>query len=182
MRFLFAEAHEDYVCGQAVKPRRKRGLAAEGVDFAKKLKESFLGEVFGLEGVADHAQAEAVDAAGVLAIEDFEGGGVTALSAKDGGVEWRGDRLERARGRIWESFHGVSFGRGARIWIQYRHGGAAVIGACHCVVTTVQKRSQATVERLDGAAGIRIARGFIYLLLSTIFMTLASIRFFLTVR
>jgi hypothetical protein len=31
------------------------------------------------------------------------------------------------------------FGRGAQILIQYPHGGAAGMEACHCRVTTVQK-------------------------------------------
>ena len=70
MGFLFAEAHQDDVCGQAVQPGGEGGFAAEGVNFAEELKEGFLREVFGLEGVADHAEAEAVDAARVLAVED----------------------------------------------------------------------------------------------------------------
>ena len=89
MRFLFAEAHQDDVCGQAMEPRGEGGLAAERVNFAEELEEGFLREVFGFEGVAEHAEAETVDAAGVLAIEVFEGGGVTTLSAADGGVELR---------------------------------------------------------------------------------------------
>ena len=111
MRFLFAEAHQDYVCGQAVKPGRKGRFAAEGVNFAEKLQEGFLGEVFGFEGIADHAEAEAVDAAGVLAVERFEGGGVALLSADDGRVELCRDWPERLRWlRIWKSFHCVSLG------------------------------------------------------------------------
>ena len=111
MRFLFAEAHQDDVCGQAVKPGRKGRFAAERVYFAEKLEEGFLGEVFGFEGIADHAEAEAVDAAGVLAVKRFEGGGVALLSADDSRVELCRDWPERLRWlRIWKSFHCVSLG------------------------------------------------------------------------
>jgi hypothetical protein len=111
VRFLFAEAHQDYVCGQTMKPGRKGGFAAECVNFAKELKESLLGEVLGFEGIADHAEAEAVDAARVLAIERFEGGGVALLRADDGRVELCRDWSERLRGlRIRKSFHCVSLG------------------------------------------------------------------------
>lgn len=107
MGFLFAEAHEDDVCGQAVQPGGEGGLTAEGVNFAEELKEGFLREVFGLEGVADHAKAETVDAARVLAVEVFEGGGVATLCAADGGVELSAGRLERLglRRRVGEFFH-----------------------------------------------------------------------------
>ena len=87
MGFLFAEAHEDDVCGEAMKPGGEGGFAAEGMNFSEELEEGFLGEVFGFEGVADHAEAEAVDAARVLAIESFESGSVALLGAADGGVE-----------------------------------------------------------------------------------------------
>jgi len=97
MRSLFAEAHEDYVRGEAVQPGGEGGLAAERVNLAEELEEGFLREVFGFEGIADHAKAETVDTAGVLAVELFEGGGVAALCAEDCGIELRGDRLERAR-------------------------------------------------------------------------------------
>ena len=92
MSFLFAEAHEDDVCGQAMQPRGEGGFAAEGVDFAEELEESFLSEIFGFAWIAKHAEAKAVDAAGVLAVEIFESGGVTALGAEDCGIElcgWR---------------------------------------------------------------------------------------------
>ena len=90
MGFLFAKAHQDDVCGEAMKPGREGGLAAERVNFAEELEEGFLREVFGFEGIADHAEAETVDAAGVLAVESFESGGVAALGAADGGVELGG--------------------------------------------------------------------------------------------
>jgi len=97
MGTLFAEAHQDDVRGEAMKPGREGGFAAESVNFAEELEESFLREVFGFEGVADHTEAEAVDTARVLAVKLFEGSGVAALGAEDCGIEWCGDRLERAR-------------------------------------------------------------------------------------
>ena len=90
MRFLFAKAHQDYVCGEAMEPGREGGFAAERVNFAEELEEGFLCEVLGFEGIAEHAEAEAVDAARVLAIERFESGGVAALGAENCGVELRG--------------------------------------------------------------------------------------------
>ena len=116
MSFLFAEAHEDDVRGQAMEPGGEGGLAAEGVDFAEELKERFLGKILGFAGIAKHAEAKSVDAAGVLAVEIFERGGVTALSAEDCCVEldgWRrrGNwRLGGTRLGIRESFHCVSLG------------------------------------------------------------------------
>ena len=83
MGFLFAEAHEDDVCGEAMKPGGESGFAAEGVDLTEKLEEGFLGEVFGFKRIADHAKAEAVDAARMLAIEGFERGGVAVLGAEN---------------------------------------------------------------------------------------------------
>lgn len=102
MSFLFAEAHEDDVCGQAVKPRGEGGFAAECVNFAEELEEGFLSQVLGFAGIAEHTEAKAVDAAGVLAVEIFESGGVTALGAENRCIEpgswkrcWR--RLRGAR-------------------------------------------------------------------------------------
>lgn len=97
MGALLAEAHQDHIRGETVQPGRKGGFATESVNFAEELEESFLREVFGFEGVADHTEAEAVDTARVLAVELFEGSGVAALGAEDCGIEWCGDGLERAR-------------------------------------------------------------------------------------
>ena len=99
-----------------MEPGREGGFAAERVDFAEKLEEGFLREVLGFERVSEHAEAETVDAARVLAIESFERGGVTALSAEDCGIElggWRRSlwkRLGVTRLRIGKSFHWVSMG------------------------------------------------------------------------
>ena len=147
MGFLFAKAHEDDVCGQAMEPGREGRLAAEGVDFAEELEEGFLSEVLGFKGIADHAEAEAVDAARVLAIESFEGGCVALLGAEDGGVELSDCRLERARGRIGKSFHLVSLGAG-RISIRYQYRVAAGVKACHCGVTTMQKRVNVLLDEI----------------------------------
>ena len=97
MGFLFAKAHEDDVRSETVQPGGKGGFAAERVNLAEELEEGFLREVFGFEGIADHAKAETVDTARVLAVELFEGGGVAALGAENCGIELGGDRLERAR-------------------------------------------------------------------------------------
>lgn len=111
MRFLFAEAHQDDVCSEAMKPRREGGFASECMDFTEELEEGFLSEVFGFEWITDHAEAEAVNAAGVLTVERFEGGAVAMLGAEDHRVELGRGRLDRLRKvRIWKSFHLVSLG------------------------------------------------------------------------
>ena len=56
------QVHQYDVDHQAVQPSRKRGLSAEGPDLTKKLQERFLGQVFRLRGVSDHAQAQRIHA------------------------------------------------------------------------------------------------------------------------
>jgi len=58
-------------------------VTAEGGNFAMKLEESFLSQVLGLSGIADHAQAQGVDAALVLEIKMREGLVVSSLSASE---------------------------------------------------------------------------------------------------
>lgn len=105
MGFLFAKAHEDDVCREAMEPGGEGGFAAEGVNFTEELKEGFLSEVFSLERIADHAKTETVNAAGVLAIELFECSGVTVLSAADGGIELWVGRSGRAHWGVGCFFH-----------------------------------------------------------------------------
>lgn len=115
MSFLFTEAHQDDVCGEAVKPGGESRLAAESVNLAEELEEGLLREIFGFEGVADHAEAETVNATRMLAVEIFEGGGVTTLGAADGCVELGADWLQRAHWRVGELFHRVALGAGAKV-------------------------------------------------------------------
>lgn len=135
MSFLLTKAHQDDVCGQAVQPGREGRLAAEGVNFAEELEEGFLREVFGLEGIADHAKAETVDAAGVLAVEMLERGSVATLGAADGGIELCAGRLEWA-GLVRELFHLVVLDA-AELLICCCNGVAGQTKACHRAVITM---------------------------------------------
>ena len=70
--------------GEAVQPSGEGGLAAEAADLAEEMEEGFLGHVFGLRDVAEHAEAEGVDAAFVKGVELGEGLGVAVLGRLDG--------------------------------------------------------------------------------------------------
>jgi len=79
------------------------------VDLAKELQESLLGQIFGFDGVASHAQAESVDAAAVKLIDGFEGGRVALLSQANGFFERGSIRLQglsRLRGRCRQWLRG----------------------------------------------------------------------------
>jgi hypothetical protein len=52
-----------------------------------------LGQIFGFNGVATHAQTESVDAAAVQLINGFEGVGVAFLGQANGFFERSGIRL-----------------------------------------------------------------------------------------
>jgi hypothetical protein len=81
---FLAELHEDEVDGEAMQPGGKGGLSAEAADLAEEVQERLLGHVFGLGDVAEHAQAEGVDAALVQRVQPGEGLGVTVLGGLDG--------------------------------------------------------------------------------------------------
>src|SRR6202012_5507741 len=103
-----------------MEPGGEGRLAPEGVDLAEELKEGFLREVLGFERISEHAEAETIDAARVLAIDLGEGCGVSALGTEDCGIElgdWRRwlrrhRRFGRTQLRIGKSFHCVSLGAG----------------------------------------------------------------------
>ena len=80
---LFAEMHEDQVYRESMKPRGKCGLSAEAADLAEEMEESLLGHVFGFGDVAEHAEAEGVDAAFVEGVELGECLGVAIFSCFD---------------------------------------------------------------------------------------------------
>ena len=86
LQALAAELHEDDIDGEAVEPGGKGGVAAEGGDFAVELEEGFLGEIFGLGAVADHAQAEGIDAALMEGEELGKGGMVAGLRTCEHGI------------------------------------------------------------------------------------------------
>ena len=92
-RPFLAEAHEDDIGGKAVHPGRKGRFAAECMNLAEQLQEGLLGQIFGFNGVATHAQTESVDAAAVQLINGFEGVGVALLGQANGFFERSGIRL-----------------------------------------------------------------------------------------
>ena len=81
---LFAQVHEDKVDGEAVEPGGEGGLSAEAADLAEEMEEGLLGHVFGFGDVAEHAEAEGVNAALVEGVELGEGFGVAGLGLLDG--------------------------------------------------------------------------------------------------
>ncbi len=81
---LLAQMHEDEVDGEAVQPGGEGALAAEAAELAEEMQEGVLGHVLGLGDVAEHAEAEGVDAAFVESVELCEGVGVAISGALDG--------------------------------------------------------------------------------------------------
>ena len=67
-----------------MQPGGEGGLAAEAADLAEEVQEGLLGHVFGFGDVAEHAQAEGVDAAFVEGVELGECLGVAVLGGLDG--------------------------------------------------------------------------------------------------
>ncbi len=61
--------HEDEVDGEAMEPGGEGALAAEAAELAEEMEEGLLGHVLGFGDVAEHAQAEGVDAALVERVE-----------------------------------------------------------------------------------------------------------------
>jgi len=115
LKAFFAEVHEDDVDGESMEPGGEGRIAAEGCDLAVKLQEGFLGEVFSLSDVVDHAEAEGIDAALVLGVELRECLMVTGLSAGED-ILWQGRRRDRdgwtlddlgIRGRLWRLRFGL---------------------------------------------------------------------------
>lgn len=82
-RGIAAEAHERKIHGNAVKPGRKRRIAAERANFSKNKKESLLREIFGGGDISDDAETDGKNARAVAAVDAFESGSVAALSARD---------------------------------------------------------------------------------------------------
>ena len=76
---LLAQAHQHNVDGHAMKPGRKRRFAPEGGHLAKKLKKSFLHQIFRIGGIADHPQAESVDATAMEFVEELKSSRITIL-------------------------------------------------------------------------------------------------------
>ncbi len=82
-QLLLAQVHQHHVHRQPMQPGRKRRLAAESLNLAEELQESFLGHFFRFRGVAQHAQAERIDPALVQVVEALERLAVAALGAAD---------------------------------------------------------------------------------------------------
>ena len=66
---LLAEMHEYQIYCKAMKPGGKGGLSAKAADLAEEVEERLLGHVFGFGDVAEHAEAEGVDASFVEGVE-----------------------------------------------------------------------------------------------------------------
>ena len=84
LQALFAELHEYEVDGEAMEPGGEGGFSAEAANLAEEMEECLLGHVLGFGDVAEHAQAEGVDAALMECVELGEGLGVAVLGGFDG--------------------------------------------------------------------------------------------------
>ena len=101
LQALLAQVHEDEVDGEAVQPGGEGGLAAEAAELAEEVEERLLGHVLGFGDVAEHAQAEGVDAALVQGVELGEGFGVAVFGGLDG-FGFAGDgRIALEEAGVW---------------------------------------------------------------------------------
>lgn len=82
-RGIAAKAHERKIYSDAVKPGRKRRVAAERTNFSKNEQESLLREVFGGGDISDDAETDGKNAGAVAPIDAFESGSVATLGACD---------------------------------------------------------------------------------------------------
>jgi hypothetical protein len=80
---LLAEVHEHEVYREAMEPGGEGGLAAEAADLAEEMEEGLLGHVLGFGDVAEHAEAEGVDAPLVEGVELGERLRISGLGALD---------------------------------------------------------------------------------------------------
>ena len=80
---LLAQMHQDEIYRKSMKPCGEGGLAAEAADLAEEVEEGLLGHVFGFGDVAEHAEAEGVDAAFVEGVELGECLGVAVFGCFD---------------------------------------------------------------------------------------------------
>jgi hypothetical protein len=98
---LFAQMHQDQIYRKSMKPRGEGGFTTEAADLAEEMEEGLLGHVFGFGDVAEHAEAEGVDAAFVKGIELGERLGVS----------------------VFGCFYGFCFADDGRIALEYAWGG-----------------------------------------------------------
>jgi len=89
--------------GEAMEPSGEGGLAAETADLAEEVEEGVLGHVLGLGDVAEHAEAEGVDAAFVEGVELGKCLCVSVLGGLDrfGFADDRRISLEKTLERLW---------------------------------------------------------------------------------
>src|SRR2546421_12995400 len=71
---------EEVVDGDAIPPRRARGVASEGADAGHHLDEDLLNRVLGVLRVPEHAQREVVERGGDSPNEIVEGGRIARAS------------------------------------------------------------------------------------------------------
>jgi hypothetical protein len=67
-----------------MEPGGESGLASEAADLAEEMEEGLLGHVLGFRDVAEHSEAERVDATLVEGVELGEGLCISSLSGFDG--------------------------------------------------------------------------------------------------
>ena len=81
LQTLLAEMHKHNIHRQPMQPRREGRLTAKCSDLPKQLQERFLGEIFRLGRIRDHAQTERVHPAFVKAVQHLKRFGVTLFCA-----------------------------------------------------------------------------------------------------
>src|SRR5262249_30081533 len=69
--------HEYLVYSQSMQPGGKGRLSAKAADLAKQLDKDFLCQIFGLDDISSHAQAERIYSAVVPLVKLLEGSHVT---------------------------------------------------------------------------------------------------------
>jgi hypothetical protein len=80
----FAQAHQNNIHGQPMKPAEEGGFSAESVNLTENLQEGLLGQVLGISLIFCHAQAQTIDPSIVSAIDSLEGCSVALLCLSNG--------------------------------------------------------------------------------------------------
>ncbi len=156
LQALFAQLHEDEVDGEAMQPGGEGGFAAEAAELAEEVEEGLLGHVLGFGDVAEHAQAEGVDAAFVQRVELGEGLGVAVLGGFDG-FGFAGD------GRVALEEAGVRFvcRHGSLESLAWARFSSSFVGSSPVCMSApdscFQALSQTTVERFVTESWIEMA-------------------------
>ena len=81
---LLTQPHQDHVHRHPVQPSGKSRLATESPDLTEELQKRFLHKVFRVGRVANHSQAQGIDAAVVEPVQMLKRRGVSGLGQTDG--------------------------------------------------------------------------------------------------